>query len=158
MDNNFTLDSNLGGGSLDLTQEAIGYLKTTAKWANFLAIIGFIGVGFMVLAALFVGTFMSSMSDFSEISPLIGSGFGLAMTILYLIIAALYFFPTLYLYRFATKTKAAIRDYQTHNLTEGLKNLKSSFKFVGIMIAVILGLYALILVFAIVGGGIAALS
>ena len=37
-----------------LTISAIGFLKESAKWCKFMAIVGFVGVGLMVLAALFL--------------------------------------------------------------------------------------------------------
>jgi hypothetical protein len=46
----FQEDSNLY-----LNQEAQVF-KETAKWALFLSILGFVGVGFMVILALFIGT------------------------------------------------------------------------------------------------------
>jgi hypothetical protein len=38
--------------NLYLNQEARGFLKETAKWAYFLSILGFVGIGFMVVLAL----------------------------------------------------------------------------------------------------------
>ncbi|MEY3444664.1 MAG: hypothetical protein RLZZ519_2945, partial [Bacteroidota bacterium] len=39
-------------GGLQLSQNSTSFLESTAKWARFLSILGFIGIGFMVLAAL----------------------------------------------------------------------------------------------------------
>jgi hypothetical protein len=40
-------------------------------------------------------------------------------------------------------------------LAEALGNHKSVYKFMGILMAIIIGLYALLLVIAIIGGGLA---
>lgn len=132
----------------ELTEVSSGFLLETAKWAKFLSILGFIGTGFMVLGAFFIGSVFSSLPGAASAAMPFGGG---VMTVVYLLMAAFYFFPTLYLYRFATKTKSAILGYNTEMLTEGLENLKSVFKFWGIFSIVMLSLYALGLLFAMFG-------
>ncbi len=60
---------------------------------------------------------------------------------LYLIIAAVYFFPVFYLYKFATKAYEAVIGYNSNTLEVAVLNLKSYFKFIGILIIVMLSLY-----------------
>ncbi len=127
---------------LELTEQAIDYLREAAKWAKFLAIIGFIMTGFIALFGLFLSSIMSSL-------PLgaggLTAGTMSAMTFIYLLLAVVYFFPTLYFYRFATQTRAAIDTYNADGLAEGLGNLKSTFKFMGIMMIILLGVYGLMI-------------
>jgi hypothetical protein len=66
-------------------------------------------------------------------------------------IALLVFFPSLYLFNFASKMKRAFQGNDQQVLTASLKNLKSFFKFYGIFTVVILSFYALIIIAAIVG-------
>ena len=133
---------------LELNEQAIDYLREAAKWAKFLAIIGFIMTGFIALFGLFFGSIMGSL-------PLgaggLTSGTMSAMAFIYLLLAVVYFFPTLYFYRFATQTRAAIDAYDAEGLAESLGNLKSTFKFVGIMMIILLGVYGLIIGFSIIG-------
>jgi hypothetical protein len=68
---------------------------------------------------------------------------GGALTVGYLIFAALWFFPCLYLYRFATQMQQAIQSNEQLKIQQSLRNLKSYFRFVGILFIVILSLYAL---------------
>ena len=42
-----------------LNKSAKDFLKETAKWAYFLSILGYIGIGIIVLVALFAGTLFS---------------------------------------------------------------------------------------------------
>ena len=75
-----------------LNEQSRAYLKETAKWGHFLAIIGFILGGFVILAGVAL-TFLGS-STFSE---LLGSDKGFIGTILgivYLLLGALYFYPS----------------------------------------------------------------
>jgi hypothetical protein len=50
------------------------FLAETAKWATFLAILGFIGIGLMVIAALFMLVIGASTST-SALAPLGGGAF-----------------------------------------------------------------------------------
>lgn len=43
--------------NLQLTEESKSFLREIAKWAYFLSILGFVGVGFMVILALFYGNY-----------------------------------------------------------------------------------------------------
>ncbi|MGI9545312.1 MAG: DUF5362 family protein [Cyclobacteriaceae bacterium] len=150
MEENQMLDRDMNT-DLGLTPSAKSYLMETAKWAKFLSIVGFIMIGILVIFAFVFGTVMSNMPEFDEIPGFAGIG-GTFITVIYLIMALLYFFPTLYLFRFATKTKAALEGSNTDGLSGGLENLKSTFKFMGILMAIVLGFYALAFIFGIIGG------
>jgi hypothetical protein len=52
--------------------------------------------------------------------------------------------------------KDGLNTANSHSITTGFQNLKSLFKFMGIFTVVITSLYALIFLFAIIGGGLAA--
>ncbi len=118
---------------LQLTEQSKGFLKETGKWAMFLSILGFIGLGFMLLGG--IGMFAGSAAIDRGAAmggnpmPFPSSIFGLV----YLIMAILYFFPIFFLYKFSSNIKQAIATSNTVQLTEALKNLKSHYKFVGII-------------------------
>lgn len=143
------------GNQLDmdvqLTQASKAYLSEAARWARFLGIVGFIFIGLFVIMALFMGSMFSSMPGMEGAGAL-GGGF---ITAIYLVFAAIYFFPTLYLYRFGTRTKVALANYDTDGLTDGLGNLKSTFKFMGILTIIMLGLYGLLFLIGIFAGATA---
>jgi hypothetical protein len=65
--------------------------------------------------------------------------------------AVLYYFPTQYLYNFAVKMKLAIQNSQQNNLEDGFENLKSLFKFTGILMIVVLSIYGLLFLIGLVG-------
>ncbi|HMH23962.1 MAG TPA: DUF5362 family protein [Puia sp.] len=126
------------------------YLKETAKWAKFLSIIGFITCGFLVLIALFAGSLFSNLGQASGFGML-GAGFGAVFTVIYLIIAALYFFPCLYLFNFAAKMQVALRSNDQDQLTQSFKNLKSCYRFVGILTVIWLCLCILFFILGVIG-------
>ena len=137
---------------LKLNETAKGFLKETAKWAYFLSILGYIGIGFLVIIAVFAGSIFATIGNKGDnISPF-GAFGGVFITVLYLVIAALYVFPIYYLNKFAANMKNALAENNTELLTTSLEYLKSHYKFIGIMMLVMFALYALVFLFLIIGG------
>ncbi len=135
---------------LKLTSIGISYLDQARKWTFFLSIIGFIATAFIVIIALFFGSIMASLNEFSGgMSGAVSSGM---ITVIYLIIGIVYFFISLYLYRFSVRTKAAIHEQDSAQLEDGLKNLKSYWKLTGIITLVGIAVYAVALVLMLIGG------
>ena len=120
-------------------------LTETAKWAKFLAIIGFVMLGFILVAALFM--FVAGTSAFGGVS-FIGIALG------YLLMAALYFFPTYYLFLFARKIKLGLNSSIQSEVDEAFLNLKKLFKFTGVLMLIVLSVYALFFLLFIVGGAV----
>ena len=138
---------------LEVEELSARFLSETAKWGKFLSIIGFIMCGLLVIIALFIGVIMGTTFSKLEGAGAIGGGMSIFVTVLYLAIAVLYFFPCLYLFRFSTKMKKALYENNQVELTSSFENLKSCFKFMGIMTIVLLSIYALAFLF----GGMAAM-
>lgn len=134
---------------LSLSDHAIGFLRETAKWANFLSIVGFIGIGLIVLGALFGGAFMASAASEFGGGPLAAGG--AFFTIIYLLVAVLYFFPVYYLFKFAKNMKAALQAKDEETLTKGFEYMKSHYKFIGILTIVLLSFYVLVFLFGLLG-------
>ena len=51
---------------LQLNESAKGFLKEAAKWAYFLSILGYVGIGFIVLAAIFAGALFAFIGNLSR--------------------------------------------------------------------------------------------
>ncbi|EDP96318.1 DUF5362 family protein [Kordia algicida OT-1] len=126
------------------------YLREAAKWAFMLSIVGFILVGLFVLLAVIIIVMSSAVSTNNAFQA---QGLPIAfVAFIYIIMAALYFFPVLYLYKFSRKMKTALIEKNTEELTVAFSNLKSFFKFIGVMMLVVIGIFVLIFGFAIIGG------
>jgi hypothetical protein len=132
---------------LTLTGASKSFLRETAKWAKFLAIIGFIGVGLMLLGSFFVGAIYSNIPQAASLP----FDLGIFVTVLYLIIAILYFFPMYYLVQFSNKMKAALLTKNDDTLASAFELLKSHYKFIGVFTIIILSLYVLLIVVSIFG-------
>ena len=72
--------------------------------------------------------------------------------VVYLLIALIYFFFSLYLYQFGSRIKKGIVFTDPLHITSALGKLKSFFKLWGIITIVVLALYALVLIIAVIAG------
>jgi len=136
---------------LQVDHEATNYLKETARWAKFMAIMGFIGCGICVLVGLFAGSIIAGM--YSSVGGVgrAGAMGGAFYSILYIALALLYFFPCLYTFNFASKMQVALRSNDQSQLNLAFKNLKSCYRFVGILTIIWLCLVGLGVIFSIIG-------
>jgi len=136
---------------LQLDHPSTAHLGEAAKWAKFLAIIGFVFCGLMIVVALFAGSIMGAMmsSMGSGAASMFGSGF---ITVIYLVLTAIYFFPCLFLYRFATQMQIALHNNEQGRLQTSFKNLKSCFRFLGILFIIVIGMYVLMIIGVMVAG------
>lgn len=147
MKTNETLDDDFSSNLL-ISAASRTFLKETAKWAIFIAIVGFVMIGLMVLASFFIGTILSTMM----MSEIPGAEIpGTFITIFYIILAGIGFIPMLYLYKFANKMQLALENDNQGELEESLQNLKSHYKFYGIFLVIILTFYAFMIVIAVIG-------
>jgi len=137
---------------LALTFEGQTYLREAGKWAGFLAIVGFIVCALFLILALFIGTFLSALGQFSPAYAQIPAAIGVVYAIFLILLDVVYFFFALYLYQFSVRIKKGIVFTDQHHFTHALGKLKSFFKLAGILTIIILSLYALIFVVALIAG------
>lgn len=145
---------------LEVTDIIKSALLETAKWTKFLAILGFVGIGLMIVAAFFMGVVMSSVNSFNDYGTstnafdFIGTG---VISIIYIVMAVLYFFPVKYLFDFSNKVKTALQIQDQLLFNEAFTKLKSHYKFIGILTIVMIALYILIIlgtiIFAVIMAG-----
>lgn len=140
LDQNIELDSD----KLKINRSIKENLLITAKWARFLAIIGFIFVGIMGIVSLIL--LITSLA--SGFAPLI------LVAVIYIGLTIVMIFPALYLVRFAASTEKGLSSNKQGEFDYGIQNMKSLFKFAGIYTIVIIVVYIIyILVLARYGAG-----
>ena len=139
---------------ISLSEEALSHIGQTAKWAQFLAIMGFVFTALIVVAGLFMGTIFSTLSQLggNEMAKFPAMG----MSFIYIVIGGLYFVPSWFLYKFSTETRKALLGNDEAILAEAFSNLRRTFKFLGIMTIAVLGLYVLIIVGIVIGAAVGA--
>jgi uncharacterized membrane protein len=133
---------------LQIDHQASAFLRETAKWSKFLAIVGFIFIGLILIVVAVGGSAMSgamATTYGSAMSGMMGTGLIAGIMLIYL-------FPCLYLFRFATKMQVALRSNDQETLNSSFENLKSCFKFMGILMIIILSIYALAFLVVIAAG------
>ena len=133
---------------LQLLEESKLYVSSMGKWMKFMAILGCIGIAFIVLiafAVLFSGTLLADAFG----------GLGMRwLGLVYLVFVALYIPPVIYLFRASSAAQLAVEANNNEQVVEFLKNNKSFWKFCGILTIVVLCIY----VVAIIGIIIAAIA
>jgi len=127
--------------------EVVETLRQTKPWARLLAVLGFIGIGFMVLASLAMLAFESSMK--------IGlpRGFGVGMMVVYLFMAGIQLPAALFLNRYASRIGDLLDSQAPSDLQEALVAQKSFWRYIGILTLIVMCIYVLIIAFAVVGAG-----
>jgi hypothetical protein len=144
---NFDLLNN----DLQLSPHGLSYLTESAKWGKFLAILGFILCGIMVVVAFVLPSVITKLPPYNTVPSAYSAGMRIGITVLYFLCAVLLFFPSLYLHKFSTKMQLAVKSTSQENFDESLMNLKSMFKFYGILTIVLLSFYALVFIFGMLG-------
>lgn len=129
---------------IEIEQETLSLLNTTRKWAMFLAIVGFIILGLIVIIGLIAGTFLTAFNSGEK-------GLGISESLMFVFIfllAVIYFIPILFLFRFSKHTSHAVQTLDKLELHKAVKNLKSYFVYIGILIIIILSIYLIVLIIA----------
>jgi hypothetical protein len=143
--------------NLNLDQTGRSHLAEAARWAKFLSIIGFIVCGLIVLIGVFFGSFFNMFtsgyrnSPYDDFGSSAASGLGAMVAVFYIVLALIYFFPVLFLFRFATKMKTALASNEQEVLNASFQNLKASFRFVGILTIILLAFWILAIVVSVLG-------
>lgn len=136
--------------SLTIDQVTKTNLYETAKWARFLAIVGFVFLVIMIISGVMVSITLSRFEGMSG-SGGFGGVAGPSVAMLYIIFAAIAFFPLLYTLRFANRMQGALNGNDQALLNASFQNLKVCFRYLGIITIISIVLFALSLIFSIAG-------
>lgn len=134
--------------TIEISSTTKEFIKAIYKWAKFFAILGFICMGLFMIGGLVMSLALSS-------NKILFGGMGSIVGVVYALLALLYFFPCLYMLKFANYFKAFLGSNSSGDFGLALQYLKSHYKFVGIITIVLLSLYVLIFIGAIIFGAYA---
>jgi len=132
--------------NIPVTPLMLEYLRATKPWVRLISIIMFVMVGLTFLAGF--------MLFFIPSGPAMRGGgafFGPIVGIIYFIFGGLYLFPAYFLHQYASSINDLLNGGGDSALENALGSQKSFWRFVGILTLIIIGLYALVFVFAIFG-------
>lgn len=132
------------GESIKLTNMSLVNLGSIAKWAKFFGILGFVMIGLMLIFGVFFGTILAQ--SFSNMPSRVGGPSPILFSVIYIVLALIYFFPVRFMYQFATKMTRGIKNNDQMDFDASLAALKSHFTFVGIVTIIVLSIYALVFI------------
>lgn len=136
---------------LVVTEEMRSYIYEIAKWASFLAIVGFAFAGITILSAFTIGAVMNSNPQLLAMANNMGAAAGVVFTVMFLMLAFAIFYPSLLMFKYATKAKIGVLYGDQASLDEAMSKLKSLFKYWGIITIIYLGFYGLMIIATLMG-------
>jgi hypothetical protein len=122
------------------TVPVVELLAQTRPWVMFIAILGFICSGLMIIGGLFAAVVLVAMGGAGMVEG--------AVLLVYPVLGVVYYFPSQFLFRFAQRIRDLRYSHNVADLEAALAAQKSFWKFCGIFLAFVIALYVGILVVA----------
>lgn len=129
-----------------LTSESVSYILQAAKWGKFLAILGFIVSGLLILGGIAMSFVLNKVAGPDELIPINTPFPPVIFSIIYIVVAIIYLIPVIFLNTFSNNALKAVNLVSTEKMTTSLRNLKNLFVFIGISTVVLLTIYTLTLI------------
>lgn len=144
-----SIDENLNDNGMELSGLSITHLRETAKWANFIAIVAFIGLGLMVIGALM----LILLADQAPASMIYNSPMPFReLGVTYLVLVLVYFFPVFYLSRFALRMKQGLDRKDSRIVEQATGFQRAMYRYVGILLIIVISIYALGILIGLLAG------
>lgn len=141
MENSSTFE-NLEG--MRVEGQTAEFFKKSGKWGKFIAIISFISVGLILIAAIgmfTVGSYVSSAGNLPFSPTLLG--------LFYLLFGFLTLLYSLYLFRYSNSIIHAADSNSNESLQYAAENIFKFFRLLGILIIVTIALYLIAIIFTV---------
>ena len=123
---------------ITLSNNMIRSIARTGPWIRFFSVLGFISVAFMLVASVFM-IVMALVGGSISREP--GLAFLLPMAILYLVIAIVYVFPSLFLWQAASAVVRLKHGAVAEGVEMALEKQRKFWKYIGIFTIVFVVLY-----------------
>jgi hypothetical protein len=133
--------------TIEMNAAMLKHLDTTRKWSKFFAVLGFIMLGLMVLLGFSFGIIMNMIP---QSSPMPTTFPTVLFGLIYLIFSVIYFFPLLFLYRFASAVKRGIRAGSGVEMENAFRHLRDHFSYMGVLTIVMLSMYIVMIVVVVI--------
>jgi hypothetical protein len=134
----------VSGPPAEVPAPVIALLAETRPWVKLLAVLFFISIGVAVVAVVVMGLLPAGRRmPFSVVAfiPLV-------------VVLLLYIPPALFLWRYAGNIRRLQAGGGLGALQEALASQKSFWKYVGVLVLVIVGIYVLAAVVGLIGAGV----
>jgi hypothetical protein len=140
--------------------ETIAPLAGTKGWVQFMSILLWIGVGFMILGGIGMmaaGSVLSStIAKTQPNNPFAGQGFMLGMGAMYLLMAVFYVYPAIKLWSYGSRIGKLKSSLSVADLNASLHEQRRFWKFTGIVVIIMMIIYLLFVVGLVAAGAMAA--
>ncbi len=130
--------------TIEIDQDTLKNLNTIRKWAMFFSILGFIFLGLIVILGIIAGTFLSAFKAGGKSAGIPES----VIIIMFFVLAAVYFFPVHFLFRFSKHTQHAVQTLDKDELHKAFRSLKSYSVYLGVLTIIGLALYVAAVIIA----------
>ncbi len=132
------MNGEMQSGEVQVTAGMMDSMRSIKPWTKFLAVLGFVFVGLMVLLG-------AGFMLFASMFPHQKNMFPSFMGFLYILFSILYFVPAFYLYKYSSAIADFLRSNGAGDLESALSYQKSFWKFVGILtlIGILLAILAI---------------
>lgn len=132
----------VGGAESSVTAALYESMRGTKPWVRFLAVLGFIGSGLMVLGGFFmlIGGGLMAVSD-KQAMPF--AGFPVVIALVYLVMGAIYLYPAVRLWAYGTRIGEMLASQSMHDLEAAIESQRRFWRVVGIYVIVLIGIYVL---------------
>lgn len=118
--------------SLELNRQSKDFLLETTKWTTLLLwVVGVIGVIYTIAAIYLFLMTSNSGGDFAFLQDMVMLG-----VVFFFVYIAVLLIPVYYLYQFTKNAKDAVNYTKEGSFKEGIRNLKSTFKFLFIFVII----------------------
>jgi|HubBroStandDraft_1064217.scaffolds.fasta_scaffold300027_2 hypothetical protein len=120
------------GATQAVSETAIEFLRQTRPWVLFLAVLAFLGSGFLLLA----GVVLAITGLVSK-----GQGFESILGLAYVPVALIYLYPAIKMWTYASAISRLVLSRSTSDLEVALAQQKHLWKFLGIAAIVMIVVY-----------------
>jgi hypothetical protein len=122
-----------------VSQRSIELLRATRPWVRFLSVVGYVAAGLTILGGIAVAVLSMSGQGSASMG-------GLALV--YVLAGGLYVVGAGLLGSYASRIRDLESSRRTESLEEALAAQTSFWKFTGVLMAIVVGLYSIILLIA----------
>lgn len=140
-----------------VTQGVLNQLAGTKPWVRFMSVLTFIIAGFMLLGALAILIAGSALATQGN-AGIFAGGMGVVLAVVYAAFSFIYIYPAMKLWKYANRIGSLLVSGSTADLEDALSQQRSFWKFLGVFVLTVIGLYLLVIIGAVAFGGFAAMS
>lgn len=139
---------------LEIDSDAKNNFLDMARWTKFLAILGFVVQGLILVLGIFASLFINRFYEaYGGASPFanLGAAGPVAVMAIFLLIITVYIYPTYMLMKYSTTIKAALLNDNKEQFNTAIRCLKNVFRYIGVLVLVVLAIYGIQIMLVVFG-------